>query len=69
MEKKDYLHNPPHIFIDDSHYFITAAIYKKQDLLQDPKLKEQLLTCIQRFFEKYQWQLHHWGNRSSPYIT
>jgi len=39
MERKDYLHNPTHIFMDDALYFITAAIYKKRPLLQDDTLK------------------------------
>ena len=60
MERKDYLHNPTHIFMNDTPYFITAAIYKKQALLQDEKLKELLLTCIKASFTRFQWELHHW---------
>ena len=60
MERKDYLHNPTHIFMDDTPYFITAAIYNKKALLQDAKLKKLLLSCIQESFARYQWELHHW---------
>jgi len=60
MERKDYLHNPTHIFIDDSAYFITAAIYNKRPLLEDPQLKIMLLDRIKASFARYQWELHHW---------
>ncbi|MDO9139216.1 MAG: transposase [Methylobacter sp.] len=60
MERKDYLHNPTHIFMDDTLYFITASIYKKRPLLQDSTLKELLLNNIKSCFECYQWELHHW---------
>ena len=60
MTFKKYWYNPPHLFIDDTPYFITAAIYQKRPLLQSPQLKQQLLNTIQKYFEQYQWQLHHW---------
>ncbi len=60
MERKDYLHNPTHFFVDDTPYFITAATYNKLALLKDPQLKELLLTCIKSAFERYEWELHHW---------
>jgi putative transposase len=60
MPKKDYHHNPPHLFIDNTPYFITAAIYQKSPLLQNPILKTHLLTCIQQVFTRYQWTVLHW---------
>lgn len=60
MERKDYLHNPTHLFIDDTLYFITAATYQKQHLLENQELKQLLLNCIQSCFQRYQWELHHW---------
>jgi len=60
MERKDYLHNPTHIFADDTPYFITAAIYQKRPLLKGPELKQLLLDRIKLCFDKYQWELHHW---------
>lgn len=60
MERKDYVNAPTHVFVDDSPYFITASIYKKQHLLKDANLKKLLLNCIQSSFEQYQWELHHW---------
>ncbi len=58
--RKDYLHNPTHLFVDDAPYFITAAIYLKRPLLKSPELKYLLLERIKHCFAKYQWGLHHW---------
>ncbi|KJV06456.1 REP-associated tyrosine transposase [Methylocucumis oryzae] len=58
--KKDYLHNPTHLFMDDTPYFITAANYQKQLLLQAPQLKERLLNAIKYNFQRHHWALHHW---------
>lgn len=60
MHKKNYRHNPPHIFMDNTPYFITAAIYQKRPLLQNLVLKEHLLNSIKHYFDYYQWALHHW---------
>ncbi len=60
MERKDYLHNPTHIFVDDTPYFITSAIYQKRPLLKSPKAKQLLLDRIKECFNKYKWELHHW---------
>jgi len=46
--------------IDDTPYFITAAIYQKRHLLQNPQLKELLLSHIKLCFNEYKWELHHW---------
>jgi hypothetical protein len=60
MQRKDYPHNPTHIFADDTAYFITAAIFQKRPLLQNPQLKQLLLERIKLCFDKHKWELHHW---------
>ncbi|NJN95280.1 MAG: hypothetical protein HC875_14820 [Anaerolineales bacterium] len=60
MRRKDYPHNPTHIFADDTLYFITAAIYQKRPLLQAPQLKQLLLERIRLCFDNHHWELHHW---------
>jgi len=37
--KKDRLHNPAHIFVDDAIYFLTSVIYLKKTLLQSTEIK------------------------------
>lgn len=60
MERKDYSHNPTHIFIDDTPYFITGAIYQKRPLLKSPEAKQLLLERIKTRFDAHHWELHHW---------
>ncbi len=60
MQKTNKLHNPIHIFMDDTSYFITATIYQKSPLLRSSQLKELLLNYINLAFKRYQWELHHW---------
>lgn len=60
MNKKDYLHNPTHIFIDDAFYFLTASIYMKRHLLQSPELKWGLLDVMKSTFDRIAWEFQHW---------
>jgi putative transposase len=60
MSLKKYRNNPTHLFLDQTPYFVTGAIYGKRPLLADAVLKNQLLLFIQKYFEKYGWELHHW---------
>ncbi|GAK58025.1 hypothetical protein U27_04998 [Candidatus Vecturithrix granuli] len=53
-------HTPAHLFIDQTPYFITGAIYKKQHLLVHADIKQKLLDFIKTYFAQYQWELHHW---------
>lgn len=57
---KYHPHTPAHLFIDNTSYFITGAIYQKLLLLKENQLKKELLNLIQSMFQEYQWQLHHW---------
>ncbi|MCP4700862.1 MAG: hypothetical protein GY862_29010 [Gammaproteobacteria bacterium] len=50
---------PPHLLLDDTPYFITGAIYDKRRLL-DEKLKWCLAAIMQKVFDKFGWELHHW---------
>jgi putative transposase len=53
-------HAPAHLFVDDTFYFVTGAIYQKRPLLADPELKRKLLELFKEYFQKYDWELHHW---------
>ena len=57
---KKHPHTPAHLFLDHTPYFITAAIYQKRMLLANPLLKNRLLSLLQGYFRRYQWDLHHW---------
>ena len=60
MSLKRHPHTPAHLFVDDTPYFITAAIHEKRRLLADADLKAQLLEMIQENFQAVGWQLNDW---------
>jgi putative transposase len=51
---------PAHLFVDNSAYFITAAIYQKRKLLCSSEIKNYLLTTIQQCFDEKGWVLNDW---------
>lgn len=53
-------HTPAHLFVDDTPYFITGAIYRQRPLLAATAQKEYLLELIRDFFGRHDWELHHW---------
>jgi putative transposase len=60
MTLKHHPHTPTHLFLDDTPYFITGAIYQKRSLLAPSELKNRLFELIQEYFQTYRWELHHW---------
>lgn len=58
MAKKP--HNPPHLFFDNTPYFISSAIYQRRRLLSSPAIKDHLLATIQQSFAEKSWQLNAW---------
>jgi len=59
MLKKN-AHAPAHLFIDDSPYFITGAIYQKRPLLASSAIKDFLLDTIRQCFAEKGWVLNDW---------
>lgn len=57
---KHHRHTPAHLLIDETPYFITAAIYQKRPLLARPDLKDKFLELLSGYFNKHHWELHHW---------
>ncbi len=58
MEKyKTYPHNPPHLFRDDSKYFITASTYNRIHYFKTDQAKEKLRNSIFIEFSKNDWIL------------
>ncbi len=53
-------HTPPHLLLDNTNYFITAAIYQKRNLLENITFKTILLELIQETLSAFRWELHHW---------
>jgi putative transposase len=57
---KKYAHAPAHLFLDNTPYFITGAIYEKRSLLKDIAAKRLLWKQTEVYFQKYCWELQHW---------
>jgi len=57
MKYKRYKHNPPHIFVDNTYYFLTAATYRKQKYFNTSERKDFLESTIINYFNKYQWNI------------
>lgn len=53
-------HNPHHIYVDNSAYFISSSIYKKRNLLVLDKIKDYLIDTIKQCFTEKKWQLKDW---------
>jgi len=57
---KRHRHTPAHLFIDNTPYFITGGTYLKRPLLAEIEIKEQLIEFTHRYFDNYDWEIHHW---------
>jgi len=54
-EFKVYKHNPPHLFVADATYMVTAATYRKEKFFKTEEFLELLLSTIFYYFKKYEW--------------
>lgn len=59
MLKKN-AYTPAHLYLDNTPYFITSAIYQKRSLLADTIIKQHLLETIQNCFHEKHWTLNDW---------
>ncbi len=53
-------HTPAHLFLDNTPYFVTSAIYQKRPLLAADAIKQHLLETIQDCFSEKNWTLNDW---------
>jgi putative transposase len=53
-------HNPPHLFLPNTVYMLTASIYKNECLIQSPKRKLQWIESFLKSAEIYNWQVIAW---------
>jgi len=50
-----YKHNPPHLFLSNATYIITASTYKRKRFFLTEDLRSLLLSSILHYFSKYSW--------------
>jgi putative transposase len=53
-------HNPPHLFLPDTLYMLTASIYQKEHLIQSSQRKQKWHDAFYETAKIYQWQIVAW---------
>ena len=53
-------YNPPHLFVADTLYMLTASIYEKANLLKSSDRKLGWCEAFQEAARIYQWQIVAW---------
>jgi len=54
------LHHPPHLFLDNTYYFITARTYQKQLIFNNDEKKALLLNSLKAEFRNGECDLVAW---------
>ena len=60
MEKLEKVHHPPHIYLDNSIYFITARTYRKEKIINTDQKKKILFENLWNEFIKIGYKLYAW---------
>lgn len=53
-------YNPPHLFVADTLYMITASIYEKAELMKSSQRKLEWRDAFHEAAKIYQWQIIAW---------
>ena len=67
MEKLKKAHHPPHIYLDNSIYFITARIYQKEKIINTDQKKKILFENLWSEFGKVGYKLYAWSILDNHY--
>jgi len=57
MTYKTYFHNPPHLFMDNAYYLLTASTYSRVPYFHEHDLRDELYKIIRNRFEKAGWKI------------
>ena len=53
-------HNPPHLFLPNTLYMLTASIYQKVNLIESPQRKLEWRDAFLEAAKIYEWQVVAW---------
>jgi putative transposase len=53
-------HNPPHLFIPNTMYMLTASTYKSVSLIELPRRKEAWRDAFHEAAKIYRWEITAW---------
>jgi putative transposase len=62
-------YNPPHLFVSDTLYMLTASIYGKAHLMKSPERRPEWQDAFQEAARIYQWQIIAWVVLPNHYHT
>ncbi|HET9914126.1 MAG TPA: transposase [Anaerolineales bacterium] len=62
-------HNPPHFFVADATYMLTASTYEKAHLMKLPQRKAEWRDAFHEAAKIYQWQIIAWVVLDNHYHT
>lgn len=54
------IHQPKHIYLNNTVYFVTVSTYQKQKYLDNGDKKAYLLYKIREIFDNFKYQLYAW---------
>lgn len=57
---KKAAHNPPHLFVPNAIYMVTASIYDRKPLIGSSKRKRDWVAAFQKAAEIHLWQIIAW---------
>ena len=60
-------HNPPHLFVANTTYMLTASIYEKAHLMKLAQRKEDWRDAFHEAARMYEWQIIAWVVLSNHY--
>ncbi len=60
IEYKKYKNNPPHLFIENAKYFITASTLGKYPYLKSDDAKWAAIDYLSTSLEAYDWTMEDW---------
>lgn len=53
-------HNPPHLFLPDTYYMLTASTYQKEPIMESSARKRDWVEAFLKAAEIYKWQAIAW---------
>ncbi|MCX5858606.1 MAG: transposase [Proteobacteria bacterium] len=62
-----YPHNPPHLFLANASYMVTAGAFQKEHYFQSPDIRKLICQILFDMSERFEWQLEAWAVLANHY--
>jgi len=62
-----YPHNPPHLFLPNVSYMVTAGAFQKEHYFQSPAIRALICQTLFEMSERFKWQLEAWAVLTNHY--